>query len=1424
MQELSSALMTIIFTRLAIAFFTQRILPTYLTKFSLYRLRIKAQVWATVQDGLDFTKAGLKGAATGVASGVRGAATGVASGVRGAATGVARGAKAGLSLVNPLQKRNDGVEHADEAEDGNSPFAAAGADGGPDAASSPPANGDAWHPEADDLESASRAGASPANDANGADDPFALPPPPPPPPGPPDMPAPASAPSPSAGSQRPAVAFNLRAPSTRVYGAPIAVEASNPPAGEAVAGDGGSPRSSGVLRGFMEIGSNIVSGVETAVNVGDDLVGRTLDLFGGFLTDMNKLSLEYQAIQPKYAINRNVLGTFNDYNELVIGFGYMVMFAAAFPICPAITLGHNIIQSGTHGFKLLKNFQKPKYYGATDIGMFWYLLLFLTIMSVGTNTAIICYTSSQLERYIDSPTTTARLATAMVLEHLFGLCVYLVLANVSDFRPSLRVQLAYNDQIKEIENAYAEHRQIKRQQLKEERERERALARGGDGGEEDDNDNRPSLRQRFKSVTPFTTTLSGFTDESTRFDGQQTARVPRMASLYGRSIDPHAHSSRVASVVRAPASATDEISPGSWEPKDPAERKLWLEFKRAKAEGTMQNASEAAAEPKPALPKRASNSTRVAPAPQAIEEAKPKNAAAAAVPVSQVVAVKPLRVRSQPLPREDPDFDINWDGSSLPAPSPSSSPALPPSPRRGSSMGTLRRVALFDPRTRLLRHVYTQSPSNLDVFFPFEVASVHALDGLALSELITLGEHKFRLVVGKLADSESVELTLRYVSGPLPHFVQAYLVAKRTDEDRIGLYRSVNYLFRSHTGIGFTHFASLSELRTERCYKPKHDTIVFGLAIASPKRLGGPDMPVPAAEAAATATAAAAAAAAGIANNGNGVGGSAPGAIIRQTPAHERPEREQREQTRLLSMSLSPEPPNEDSDNEGEQIRSPATAAAAAASGLDSFPELLSMETPRAAVPVGNGSHAFMEQEPPIAVSTTAAAGQQQLKDDEDESQRRAVAAREQRKRIMQQRAADLLDDNEDDEEDVHQASVASLSRQRAPPEAEEQARRAAAPEEEETDSVAANVSVAMHPEQPAQTKPARTKLVLPPLTSGLRSPPNPAPVPLTVHVNRDAAAAAAYGASASVSAVGRSAAPPHPMFRALPSASRSGTDDSRWTAQQQQQRLLAIQQQQQAMAQADAQRAKQLRAEAALRDADRLTDSLAQEQQQRQRNERAERLAYLQGTMPGSTRAQHQPRQSSSQQPLRASSAFPFPAAHSPSYAASPQHYAPPALGSDVFVRVHSPLSASHSPPPPLPPPQSALWSTQQPQPLSSSLVQPHRGLAFGGGPTSAAPLARGAGGGGDFDEPRGRSNNNNYSATVGVRRPAYGGMEMQMHDFMYSEAARARARAGQTTAMRPPPPPPRFGGDPSLQEVRPPPSARNNAQFAPPGQLRFW
>jgi hypothetical protein len=73
-----------------------------------------------------------------------------------------------------------------------------------------------------------------------------------------------------------------------------------------------------------------------------------------------------QSIKPPY-IDNGVSGSFSDYNELALQFGYVVLFAPAFPLAPALALLSNIVENRIDGLKLFISFQKPVYHGAHDM-------------------------------------------------------------------------------------------------------------------------------------------------------------------------------------------------------------------------------------------------------------------------------------------------------------------------------------------------------------------------------------------------------------------------------------------------------------------------------------------------------------------------------------------------------------------------------------------------------------------------------------------------------------------------------------------------------------------------------------------------------------------------------------------------------------------------------------------------------------------------------------------------------------------------------------------------------------------------------------------------------------------------------------------------------------------------------------------------
>lgn len=90
------------------------------------------------------------------------------------------------------------------------------------------------------------------------------------------------------------------------------------------------------------------------------------------------------------------ISTFDDYNELAIQFGYVTLFAAAFPIASFASLLNNIMEIRSDAFKILTGMRRPPYMGAEDIGSWQKVFEAIGTLSVITNVCIIGFTSLYL--------------------------------------------------------------------------------------------------------------------------------------------------------------------------------------------------------------------------------------------------------------------------------------------------------------------------------------------------------------------------------------------------------------------------------------------------------------------------------------------------------------------------------------------------------------------------------------------------------------------------------------------------------------------------------------------------------------------------------------------------------------------------------------------------------------------------------------------------------------------------------------------------------------------------------------------------------------------------------------------------------------------------------------------------------------------
>jgi hypothetical protein len=84
-------------------------------------------------------------------------------------------------------------------------------------------------------------------------------------------------------------------------------------------------------------------------------------------------------------------GVFDEYNEMAIQYGFITLFAAAFPLAPFLGWLNCFIQLRSDSFKLLTAFNKPNFRTAAGIGTWRMIFEFIGVAAIITNCALICF-------------------------------------------------------------------------------------------------------------------------------------------------------------------------------------------------------------------------------------------------------------------------------------------------------------------------------------------------------------------------------------------------------------------------------------------------------------------------------------------------------------------------------------------------------------------------------------------------------------------------------------------------------------------------------------------------------------------------------------------------------------------------------------------------------------------------------------------------------------------------------------------------------------------------------------------------------------------------------------------------------------------------------------------------------------------------
>jgi hypothetical protein len=95
-------------------------------------------------------------------------------------------------------------------------------------------------------------------------------------------------------------------------------------------------------------------------------------------------------IKPEYE-------SFDDWIEIIIQFGYVVLFSACFPFAGFLAFLSNIVEIRSDYFKLLFVFRRPRKLQDENIGVWLNVFKALSYCSILTNAIIFGFTSDQLE-------------------------------------------------------------------------------------------------------------------------------------------------------------------------------------------------------------------------------------------------------------------------------------------------------------------------------------------------------------------------------------------------------------------------------------------------------------------------------------------------------------------------------------------------------------------------------------------------------------------------------------------------------------------------------------------------------------------------------------------------------------------------------------------------------------------------------------------------------------------------------------------------------------------------------------------------------------------------------------------------------------------------------------------------------------------
>ncbi|KAF6092202.1 anoctamin 8 [Phyllostomus discolor] len=169
--------------------------------------------------------------------------------------------------------------------------------------------------------------------------------------------------------------------------------------------------------------------------------------------------------------------TFQDYQEMFVQFGYVVLFSSAFPLAALCALVNNLIEIRSDALKLCTGLQRPFGQRVESIGQWQKVMEAMGVLAIVVNCYLIGQ-CGQLQRLFPWLSPEAAIVSVVVLEHFALLLKYLIHVAIPDIpgwvaEEMAKLEYQRREAFKRHERQAQHHFQQQQRRRREEEERQR---------------------------------------------------------------------------------------------------------------------------------------------------------------------------------------------------------------------------------------------------------------------------------------------------------------------------------------------------------------------------------------------------------------------------------------------------------------------------------------------------------------------------------------------------------------------------------------------------------------------------------------------------------------------------------------------------------------------------------------------------------------------------------------------------------------------------------------------------------------------------------------------------------------------------------------------------------------------------------------